>query len=92
MLAALRALGATFVATQSSNPRALRVADLGALARLRFPYVEAVADPVEAAVCGRELAGETAGLLVTGSLYLLADLYAATASPSAAEAYHEAVR
>jgi dihydrofolate synthase/folylpolyglutamate synthase len=92
MLAALTAVGDTFVATQSSNARAFPVADLAALACRRFRYVEAVADPVEAAARGRELAGETAALLVTGSLYLLADLHAAIPSRSAAEAYHEAVR
>ncbi|MDQ3875768.1 MAG: Mur ligase family protein [Actinomycetota bacterium] len=92
MLAALRALGDTFVATQSSNARALRAPDLAALARRRFRYVEAVADPVEGAARGRDLAGETGALLVTGSLYLLADLHAATPSPSASDAYHDAVR
>ena len=39
-----------------------------------FERVEAVADPGEALARARELAGDDGAVLVTGSLYLLADL------------------
>lgn len=74
MLAALSALGSTFVATASSSPRALPAQDLAALARSYFTRVEVVEEPVAALIRGRELAGADGALLVTGSLYLLADL------------------
>ena len=45
-----------------------------ALARPFFGHVEAVPEPAAALARGRELAGEDGALLVTGSLYLLADL------------------
>ncbi len=71
MLEALAAAGSRFVATQSSNARALPAADLATLAKPYFPHVEVVADPPAAVVRAHEL-GEP--VLVTGSLYLLADL------------------
>jgi dihydrofolate synthase / folylpolyglutamate synthase len=71
MLAALSALGDRLVATSSSNSRALSAADLAERARPYFGQVEAIEDPVEALARARRL-GEP--LLVTGSLYLLADL------------------
>jgi dihydrofolate synthase/folylpolyglutamate synthase len=74
MLAALSALGKTFVATASSSPRALPAAELAPLARRFFDSVEVVPEPAEALARGRELAGEDRALLVTGSLYLLVDL------------------
>jgi dihydrofolate synthase/folylpolyglutamate synthase len=74
MLAALSALGGRLVATASSSPRALSADELAALARPFFAQVEAVAEPAEALARGRALAGEDGALLVTGSLYLLADL------------------
>jgi dihydrofolate synthase/folylpolyglutamate synthase len=74
MLAALSALGGRLVATASSSPRALPADELAALARPFFAQVEAVAEPAEALARGRALAGEDGALLVTGSLYLLADL------------------
>jgi dihydrofolate synthase/folylpolyglutamate synthase len=74
MLAALSALGGTLVATASSSSRALPAAELAALGGRFFARVEKAADPVEALARGRELAGEDGALLVTGSLYLLADL------------------
>jgi dihydrofolate synthase / folylpolyglutamate synthase len=84
MLAALSALGESIVATSSSNPRALSSEDLAARARRFFPQVEAVADPSEALARARRAAGEDRAVLVTGSLYLLADLVSvrpATAVP-----------
>jgi dihydrofolate synthase / folylpolyglutamate synthase len=74
MLAGLSALGGRLVATASSSPRALPAAELAALARPFFPHVETVVEPTRGLVRGRELAGEDGALLVTGSLYLLADL------------------
>jgi dihydrofolate synthase / folylpolyglutamate synthase len=71
MLAALAAVGDTFVATRSSNARALPADDLAALARQRFAVVEVVPEPVAALARAHELGSR---VLVTGSLYLLADL------------------
>jgi dihydrofolate synthase/folylpolyglutamate synthase len=76
MLAALAALGGRLVATSSSSPRALPAAELATFGRPFFAHVEVVADPADAVARGRELAGEQGALLVTGSLYLLADLAA----------------
>ncbi len=74
MLAALSPLGGRLVATASSSPRALPAEVLGTLARPFFEQVEAVPEPVAALARARELAGEEGAVLVTGSLYLLADL------------------
>ena len=74
MLAALTPAGDTLVATASRSARALPPETLAARARPFFDRVEPVADPVAALERGRELAGEHGALLVTGSLYLLADL------------------
>jgi dihydrofolate synthase/folylpolyglutamate synthase len=71
MLAAFSALGDRFVATRSSSSRALSAADLAERAVRYFDDVEAVEDRVEALTRARAL-GEP--ILVTGSLYLLADL------------------
>jgi dihydrofolate synthase/folylpolyglutamate synthase len=73
LLERLGRAGSTFVATSSTNPRALPAKELAARAEPHFSEVIAVADP------GRALArahsyGRT--VLVTGSLYLLADLHA----------------
>jgi dihydrofolate synthase/folylpolyglutamate synthase len=81
MLAAFSALGDTFVATQSTNPRALAVGELAAKAGRFFSRVETAADPAKAVEWARALAGEDGAVLVTGSLYLLADL--ATVRPQA---------
>lgn len=73
MLAGLSAVGERFVATRSSSPRALAADELAARARPFFPRVEARDDPVDALALAHAL-GEP--VLVTGSLYLLADLEA----------------
>ena len=75
MLRALSVLGDTLVATMSSSGRALPADELARRAQPHFSRVEAVADPVAAVERGRALAGTEGALLVTGSLYLLADLY-----------------
>jgi folylpolyglutamate synthase/dihydropteroate synthase len=72
MLARLGRAGQTLVATRSSNPRALDERDLAARAEPFFERVEAASDPVEALQRARALGP----VLVTGSLYLLADLHA----------------
>jgi dihydrofolate synthase / folylpolyglutamate synthase len=71
MLDSLAALGDTLVATRSSNERALDATALAESARRHFAHVEAVADP-DAALARAHALGEP--VLVTGSLYLLADL------------------
>jgi dihydrofolate synthase / folylpolyglutamate synthase len=76
MLAALSALGDTIVATTSSNARALPAEELSAKAGRFFAHTEAVPVPQEALARARELAGSEGAVLVTGSLYLLADLAA----------------
>ena len=74
MLEALSVIGDAFVATRSSNARALPAAELARRAARFFQSAEAVDDPAAALARGRALAGSDLALLVTGSLYLLADL------------------
>jgi dihydrofolate synthase/folylpolyglutamate synthase len=74
MLAALARAGDTLVATVSGSARALPADELAVRAKPFFERVEPAADPVAALERGRELAGEQGAVLVTGSLYLLADL------------------
>jgi len=74
ILAELARVGARLVATQSSNARALPAAELVHRASPYFATVEAVDDPA-AALAHAHALGEP--VLVTGSLYLLADLAAA---------------
>jgi dihydrofolate synthase / folylpolyglutamate synthase len=84
MLAALSALGEHLVATSSSNERALSAEDLAAHADRFFRQIDVVPDPSAAVARARQAAGHEGAVLVTGSLYLLADLVAvrpATAVP-----------
>ena len=69
--AALSALGDRLVATSSSSSRSLSAADLAERAEPYFRTVEPIEDPAGALKHARSL-GEP--ILVTGSLYLLADL------------------
>ena len=78
MLRALSAVGDTLIATQSTNPRALPAAELAGLAAAHFASAEAVFSPADALMIARGLAGADGAVLVTGSLYLLADLYDAS--------------
>ncbi len=71
MLASLATLGSRLVATTSSNERALTATQLAARAHEHFAVVEVVDDPLAAVARAHEL-GEP--VLVTGSLYLLAEL------------------
>jgi len=73
MLSVLAHAGRRLVATQSSNARVVPAEELAGRARPLFDHVEAVANPVAAVARAHEL-GEP--VLVTGSLYLLADLEA----------------
>jgi dihydrofolate synthase / folylpolyglutamate synthase len=63
--------GRTLVATRSSNDRALAAAEVAELGRRRFEVVETVDDPHQALRRARTLGSR---VLVTGSLYLLADI------------------
>ena len=71
ILERLAGAGPTLVATRSSNPRALPAAEVAERARGLFARVETVDDPRAAIARARSLG---APVLVTGSLYLLADL------------------
>ncbi len=74
ILARLSGAGRRLVATQSSNPRARPAAEVAALASAHFAEVETAAEPRAARTRGLTWAGADGRLLVTGSLYLLADL------------------
>jgi dihydrofolate synthase/folylpolyglutamate synthase len=71
ILARLARAGTRLVATSSSNPRALPADAVAERARPFFAAVETEDDPREALRRARTLGGP---VLVTGSLYLLADL------------------
>jgi len=72
LLERLARAGGTLIATRSSNPRALPADELAGRAGRHFQEVQAVADPRKALARARAMGRP---LLVTGSLYLLADLY-----------------
>jgi dihydrofolate synthase / folylpolyglutamate synthase len=72
MLELLARAGRSLIATTSSNSRALPAGDLAERAAPHFEQVEAVPDPHAALARARELSPR---VLVTGSLYVLADLY-----------------
>jgi dihydrofolate synthase / folylpolyglutamate synthase len=74
LLRLLAQAGRSFIATSSTNPRSLPAADLARLAAAYFDSVEPVPEPQRALERARELAGDGGAVLVTGSLYLLADL------------------
>jgi dihydrofolate synthase/folylpolyglutamate synthase len=74
MLEALSVLGGRLVATQSSNERALPAGELAARAEPYFQHVDAAADPGTARRRALDLAGPGGAVVVTGSLYLLAEL------------------
>jgi len=71
ILERLAQAGRTLIATRSSSPRALDAGEVAARARTWFEVVEAEGDPHEALRRARTLGRP---VLVTGSLYLLADL------------------
>ncbi|HEY2327530.1 MAG TPA: Mur ligase family protein [Gaiellaceae bacterium] len=73
ILERLARAGSTLVATRSSNPRAMAAEAVAERGRAWFSEVETVPDPHAALRRARAL---TSRVLVTGSLYLLADLAA----------------
>jgi dihydrofolate synthase/folylpolyglutamate synthase len=74
ILERLARAGEKVIATRSSNARSLDAEELAGHARRWFSEVDVVEDPLSALARARE-AGNP--VLVTGSLYLLADLYRA---------------
>ncbi len=72
LLERLARAGRKLVATRSTNVRVLLEDKLAAHAERHFEHIEAVADPHAALAHARTLGSP---VLVTGSLYLLADLY-----------------
>jgi dihydrofolate synthase / folylpolyglutamate synthase len=72
MLERLGRAGRTLVATKSSNPRSLPANELAARAEAHFQEVQAVPSPRKALARARATGR---AVIVTGSLYLLADLY-----------------
>jgi dihydrofolate synthase/folylpolyglutamate synthase len=70
MLRLLSGAGRSLIATSSRSARALPAADLARVAGAFFDFVEVEPDPERAL----ERAREQGAVLVTGSLYLLADL------------------
>jgi dihydrofolate synthase / folylpolyglutamate synthase len=75
MLASLRTRADRFVATEAETERSLGADALAELAREFFDDVESVPDATDALARAHELAGPRGAVLVTGSLYLLRDLY-----------------
>jgi dihydrofolate synthase/folylpolyglutamate synthase len=71
MLKLLHRAGDTLIATRSSNSRALSEKELATRAEPYFEHVFTFPDPAEALAFARTLGP----VLVTGSLYLLADLH-----------------
>jgi dihydrofolate synthase / folylpolyglutamate synthase len=77
MLRALLPLCEALILTSSHNPRALPPPTLQSLAKqLAGPPSEIVRDPHAAVRHARELAGPSGVVLVTGSIYLVADVLA----------------
>jgi dihydrofolate synthase / folylpolyglutamate synthase len=71
ILQRLRSAGTTLIATRSSNPRSLAAHELAECARRHFDRVESIDDPHAALDRAHDFGSP---VLVTGSLYLLADL------------------
>jgi dihydrofolate synthase / folylpolyglutamate synthase len=74
MLEALSVLGPRLVATQSSNARAVPAGELATRGEPYFQHVDALPDPHQARAQALALAGPGGAVVVTGSLYLLAEL------------------
>ena len=75
MVETLARVGSSFVATQTETERTLAADDLAHLAREFFADVESVPDATTALDRALECARPGGGVLVTGSLYLLRDLF-----------------
>ena len=74
LLEALSVLGGTLVATESANTRTVPAGELALRAEPYFRHVESIPDPAAARLRAVALAGRDGAVLVTGSLYLLAQL------------------
>jgi dihydrofolate synthase/folylpolyglutamate synthase len=74
MVRSLSPVASVLVVTESANPRALPADELARLAAPHFARIEALPEPAAARARAFELAGPDKSVLVTGSLYLLADL------------------
>jgi dihydrofolate synthase / folylpolyglutamate synthase len=81
MLEALSVLGSTLVATESRNERALPASELAAVGSAHFAHVEAVPDAKAGRARALELAAPGDAVLITGSLYLLAELSGENTNP-----------
>jgi dihydrofolate synthase / folylpolyglutamate synthase len=75
MLETLAGVGTSFVATQTETERTLAPDELARLAREFFADVESVPDATTALDRAWTRAGPEGAVLVTGSLYLLRDLF-----------------
>ena len=75
MVETLARVGSSFVATQTETERTLAADELAQLAREFFADVESVPDATTALDRALECARPGGGVLVTGSLYLLRDLF-----------------
>jgi dihydrofolate synthase/folylpolyglutamate synthase len=75
MVETLARVGSRFVATQTETERTLAADELAQLAREFFADVESVPDATTALDRALECARPGGGVLVTGSLYLLRDLF-----------------
>jgi dihydrofolate synthase/folylpolyglutamate synthase len=75
MLATLARVGSRFIATQVDTERTLEARELAERAREFFGDVESVPDVTKAFDRAKALAGPRGAVLVTGSLYLLRDLF-----------------
>jgi dihydrofolate synthase/folylpolyglutamate synthase len=75
MVETLARVGSSFVATQTETERTLAADELAQLAREFFADVESVPDATTALDRAFECARPGGGVLVTGSLYLLRDLF-----------------
>jgi dihydrofolate synthase/folylpolyglutamate synthase len=75
MLETLAGVGSSFVATQTESERTLAADELAQLAREFFADVESVPDATTALDRAGERARPDGAVLVTGSLYLLRDLF-----------------
>ncbi len=75
MVETLARVGSSFVATQTETERTLAAEELAQLAREFFADVESVPDATTALDRALECARPGGGVLVTGSLYLLRDLF-----------------
>ena len=62
------------VATQPAVPRAMQAQELAQAFEAQGASAQAVADPAQALVCAREMAGADGTVLVAGSLYLIGEI------------------